>query len=266
MQSYLNEQVTIFQSSLYQTTSTVIETQTAVFVIDPNWLPIEVEKIQTFVENCRQGKKLFLIFTHSDFDHILGANAFEGAIVISTQELKDHPKKQNILQEIKDFDSSYYLERPYSVSFPEVDIVVQEDGETLEEDEVTLSFFKAPGHTHDGLITVIEPLGVLVAGDYLSDVEFPFIFDSVSSYIKTLHTFEYIINQYEIKVLVPGHGNPTNDLDSIQYRIDTSKKYVQGLLNNEPLVEWLKQEYPFYEGMKEEHEQNIKKVKEENYC
>ncbi|KGP72203.1 MBL fold metallo-hydrolase [Pontibacillus yanchengensis] len=266
MQSYLNEKVTVFHSSLYQTTSTVIETDTALFVVDPNWLPSEVERLKSYVNKRRKGKKLFLILTHSDFDHILGANAFDSAVVISTQEFQNHPNKQGIVQEIKDFDRSYYLERSYSISYPEVDIVVEENGQKLEEGDITLTFFKAPGHTYDGLITVIEPLGIMIAGDYLSDVEFPFVFDSFSSYKKTLQTFEQIVSQYNVKLLVPGHGNPASGLSSIQHRIEASKKYIQGLLNNEDLVEWLKQEYSFFEGMKEVHQQNIEKAKNEGFC
>lgn len=54
--------------------------------------------------------------------------------------------------------------RNYPILFPELDIVIQEDGQQFHFGETTLTFYLAPGHTADGLMTVVEPLGILIAG------------------------------------------------------------------------------------------------------
>lgn len=46
---FQNETVVVFQSSLYQTTSTLIDAETALLLIDHAWLPAEVSEIQTYV-------------------------------------------------------------------------------------------------------------------------------------------------------------------------------------------------------------------------
>ena len=68
--------VTIFQSALYQTNSTVVRTDDLVLVVDPALLPDEVAAIREYVESIREDRSVFLVFTHSDFDHIIGYKAF----------------------------------------------------------------------------------------------------------------------------------------------------------------------------------------------
>lgn len=68
--------VTLFQSDLYMTNSLVMETDDCVLVTDPCWLPREVEEIRRYVDNILGARRLFLLFTHSDFDHIIGYGAF----------------------------------------------------------------------------------------------------------------------------------------------------------------------------------------------
>lgn len=60
------------------------------------------------------------------------------------------------------------------------------DGEQLKIGSTTLNFYEAKGHTDVGIFTIIEPLGVWIAGDYFSNIEFPFIYSSSKDYIQTL--------------------------------------------------------------------------------
>ncbi|MFP3471172.1 hypothetical protein R0J90_14115, partial [Micrococcus sp. SIMBA_144] len=103
-----------------------------------------------------------------------------------------------------------------------VDHVISRDGETLDLGSLTLTFYKAPGHTHDGLFTIVEPLGIFLSGDYLSDVEFPFIFSSYRDYKKTLEKTESILRDHTVHVHVPGHGTVTEDHAEVARRIEES--------------------------------------------
>lgn len=254
---FQNETVVVFQSSLYQTTSTLIDAETAMLLIDPAWLPAEVSEIQSYVAAIRRGRPLYLLFTHSDFDHIIGYGAFPEAIVIASAAFTNHPAKDYLVKQIHDFDTKYYLKRFYPISYPEVEVAVANDGETMKVGNCALTFYLAPGHTNDGLLTVIEPEGVLAAGDHLSDVEFPFIYDSYESYLETINKIKNIVDSGNIEILIPGHGSVTNSEKAIQQRVNQSIHYLHSLRQSDVHEEVMEQ-YEYFEGMKDVHLHNVK--------
>ncbi|MGG2092078.1 MBL fold metallo-hydrolase [Bacillus sp. S13(2024)] len=268
MIQYKDNHITIFQSALYQTNSVIIETDKLVLVIDPTWLPNEVNAIQNYVYKNKKHKDVYLLFTHSDFDHILGYGAFSHVKVIASQKLKDNPDKQSIINSIKDFDDSYYLTRGYEIKFPNVDISISKEYEELEIGDIKFYFYQAPGHTEDGIITVIEPFGIVIAGDYLSNVEFPYIYHSSDDYLTTLKKFESIIEEYDINILIPGHGEFTNDNTEMKKRISESIDYIlqvkQLLLEDKQKETYdLIKKYNYPKAMKKFHDYNLTLFKKE---
>lgn len=261
--------ITVFQSALYQTTSTVIDTEDLVLIVDPNWLPEEIQTIQKHVEEIRGHKPLFLLFTHGDFDHVIGYKAFPEAKVIGSTGLVHHSEKAKKVKMIQQFDNDYYIEREHPIAFPEVDIEIKEDGGQLVFGKTALTFFLAPGHTHDGLFTLVEPLGIWITGDYLSDFELPFIYYSAKAYEDTLQKAEQILETYEVSVLVPGHGKVTESKEEIKRRIQLSVSYLERLIEavkmgNDEQLEALGQEMKFPSSFtKQSHEENIAIVKRE---
>ncbi|MCM3737429.1 MBL fold metallo-hydrolase [Bacillus cytotoxicus] len=268
MIQYKDNDITIFQSAIYQTNSVVVETDELVLVIDPTWLPNEVNEIQNYVYNNKKGKNVYLLFTHSDFDHILGYGAFSYAKVIASEKLKDCPDKQSIINSIQDFDDSYYITREYEIKFPNVDISISKEYEELELGSMKLHFYQAPGHTEDGIITVLEPFGIVIAGDYLSNVEFPYIYHNSDDYLSTLKKFESIIEKYDIRLLIPGHGEFTKDKLEMKRRISESVNYIlqvkQLLLEDKQEETYdLIKKYGFPKTMKKFHDYNLTLLKKE---
>jgi hydroxyacylglutathione hydrolase len=265
MIQFQQDNIIVFQSALYMTTTAIIQTNEAIIMTDPNWLPSEIEEIKEYINNIKGDKQLYIIYTHSDFDHIIGSGAFPEAKVIASKQFDENPNKEESMQRIKQFDQGYYLYRSYSSVYPTVDIVVSEDGYELELDSITMTFYQAPGHTNDGLFTVIEPYGLFLSGDYLSDVEFPFIFSSYKDYVNTINKAENILLNHQIKTHIPGHGSTTQNQREIQKRINDSKYYLTQLPHDEgELEKHLSREYPFFEGMKSIHIDNkeiVNKIK-----
>ena len=222
---------TLFKSALYETVSAVVKTEDCILVADPCWLPNEVEEIMNYVERNRGNRPLYLLFTHSDYDHIIGYKAFPDAIVIASEALsnKSNSEKERIVEQIKEFDDEYYITRKYEIQYPDVQVPIAGEETVLTIGQTKLTFFQARGHTDDGIFTVIEPLGVLLTGDYLSDIEFPFIYDSSEEYEKTVGKLDYILVQYPIKLLVTGHGNATSDVIEMKKRQQDALEYIQGL-------------------------------------
>jgi hydroxyacylglutathione hydrolase len=264
-----SKNITVFQSQLYQTNSTVIETGDCVIVVDPTWLPNEVAEIQHFVEKIRKDKPMYLIFTHSDWDHIIGYRAFPDAITIGSKEMEELESKHEVLEQIDKFDQENYISRDYEIAYPSIAYQVQEDGQTLEIGQTKLTFYKAKGHTNDGIFTIIEPLGVWIAGDYLSDVEPPYIYSSSVDYVNTLEKVTSILNKHEIQLLVPGHGGVTSSLKEILNRQQTGFVYIEELRKelrggkSEEEMFRLIEGYQFPKGIKPFHLGNIKVMKKE---
>jgi hydroxyacylglutathione hydrolase len=258
------DHITVFQSSLYMTTSAIIQTDDVMIMTDPNWLPNEVQEIREYIDRQKGNKQLYIVYTHSDFDHIIGSGAFPEAKVIAAEEFQNNLQKDETIKKIHKFDQGYYLQRNYEPVYPSVDYAVSSDGEVLDLGQLTLTFYKAPGHTKDSIFTVIEPLGIFLSGDYLSDVEFPFIFSSYTDYVKTLDTAEYILSKHKINYHIPGHGSVTDNQQEIENRINDSKYYLNQLLSDERMVEkHCREKYAFFEATESIHLENIKKAKNE---
>ncbi|WP_377890102.1 MBL fold metallo-hydrolase [Alkalihalobacillus sp. R86527] len=264
MIQYQKKNVTVFQSSLYMTTSAVIETDEAVIMTDPNWLPVEVDGIQKYVESILGSKQLYIIYTHNDYDHIIGAGAFQNAIVIASEAFAHYPDKEKIVQQNRDFDEARYLERNYEHIYPKVDVVVTHDEQKLEIGEVTLTFYLSPGHTDDGIFTVVEPYGVFLSGDYLSDVEFPFITGSYRDYVRTIQKAEMTFDRFDIQLHVPGHGRTTEDEREMDSRLDFSKHYLEQLpKEDDGLKAHMQEKFTFFNFMSGVHDDNKKVAQRE---
>ena len=234
-------------------------------LIDPNYLPIEIEFIQAKVKSIRKNQELFLLFTHSDYDHIVGYEYFETDKTIASQLFLSFKEQQ--LKAVQDFDKSLYVLRPQKLNFPTLTDVISKDAQSISTQNNNLTFYLAPGHTADGLITLLQPENYLFVGDYLSNIEFPFIADCPTKYLETLDKIEQIVQTKNIKLLVVGHGDCLHDnlrdKREMLERIEESRNYINYLFKNkeakklQELESELSNKYPFFDSVKEHHEKNI---------
>lgn len=257
MLHFQENNITVFQSSLYMTSTAIIQSNEVIIMTDPNWLPGEIQEVRNFIDGHLDNKELYIIYTHSDYDHIIGSGAFPEAKVIATEEFINNPDKEKIIQRIYEFDQKYYIDRNYVPTYPVVDLPIVKDGESKNIGDLSLTFYKAPGHTNDSLFTIIEPYGIFLSGDYLSDVEFPFIFSNYKDYVDTIERASYILNHFNINYLIPGHGSTTTKREEMLNRINFSKYYLQQLVHdNGDLETKCRSKFRFFEGMKSIHDDN----------
>ena len=265
---FRDPQVTIFQSALFQTNSVVIKTEDVVLVVDPAWLPEEVMDIRHYVDRIRGKLPVFLLFTHSDFDHIIGYRAFEAEKVFMTEAMAQNPDKQAILRQILDFDEQYYIDRPYPIEYPEGDFLVYKDGAQYRQGNTKLAFYLAPGHTADGMMIVVWQIGLCIAGDYLSKIEFPVIDHSSVEYEATLEKIPLIHDRNWFTRLVPGHGEPALSINEWLQRRTESLVYLyairESIVTGVPLDEnSLWRRYRYHKFQHETHRQNVARMTKE---
>lgn len=226
---YRDPSVTVFQSALYKTNSTVVKTEDAILVVDPALLPKEVEEIRQEVNEIRGERPVLLIFTHSDFDHIIGYKAFEAEKVFMSKAMAENPRKEELLEEALHFDEKHYIERSYPVVYPEGNFLVYRDAVQYRHGQTKMTFYLTPGHTADSMMVVVWQLGLCIAGDYLSNIEFPFITHSSVEYEKTLEKLPHIHDRNWFTRLVPGHGDPALSINDWLQRRTESLAYIYAL-------------------------------------
>ena len=267
MIQFKTHHLTVFQSALFCTTSTVVETPDLVLVVDPNWLPEEVDNIRRFVDEVKENRPVYLLFTHSDYDHIIGWQAFPKAKVIASQAFIDNSDKDKILEQIYTFDDEYYISRDYKIAYPIVDISIENDRQTLQIGQTVLTFYQAKGHNSDGIFTIVNDK-YWIAGDYFCEVEFPYIYYSSLEYEATLAKTESILQNHAIEYLIPGHGTVATSSVEILKRKQDAINYIQELRDSVKTgkhfdLDNLWRYYKFPRIMKKFHTANVELLKKE---
>ena len=204
------------------TTSTMLVGQRDALLVDPAWLPDELDAIAASIHE----RKLNVVggfATHAHYDHLLWHPGFgEGPRWASakTAERADTERPALVKQ--------------LGAGFPGqlVDLmgrVRAVDGRIPAESvpdgfDVELIFHDghAPGHT----ALWLPRQRVLIAGDMLSDVELPLPYhpDNLPLYIDALDRLSPIIEQ--AKVVIPGHGNVGYNPRA---RLDADRRYIDEL-------------------------------------
>ena len=191
-------------SNLWQTNAVAIRAGEETMLIDSPYFPDELEMLP---EVLRQSgfEPLGLIATHADWDHLLGRLAFPDASLgiaeSSATRIRSEPGVTQ--KELRDADNRYYVKRARPLSLGSYQPLPVPGKLDLADQEIEL--YPGEGHTADGMILFARWCGVLVCGDYLSDVELPTWADK-ALYRATLGRLASLIA--DATVVVPGHGSP----------------------------------------------------------
>jgi glyoxylase-like metal-dependent hydrolase (beta-lactamase superfamily II) len=146
-----------------------------------------------------------LLATHGDWDHLLGRLAFpEASLGVAESTASRIREQPGVAQkQLRDADNQYYVRRARPLSLGSYQPLPVPGKLELGGQEIELH--PGEGHTDDGMILFARWCGVLIAGDYVSDVELPTWSDK-ALYRKTLDRLRGLVG--EATVVVPGHGSP----------------------------------------------------------
>ena len=123
-----------------------------------------------------------LLITHADWDHVCGISAFPGVPAIMSRGAAERIASGQAAEEVVRHGAEEGLSWDGA---PRADLVF-DPGEALQVGPFTVETMALPGHTACGAGYRVRELELLVVGDYLSVIEFPFVYVSTAAYRATL--------------------------------------------------------------------------------
>ena len=216
----------IGQSRFFYTNTGIFAADGHACLVDPNMTPDELARIRRFLRG-RGLHASWIVLTHYHWDHILGPEAFPEAQVIGHERLPQQltgKSGADTLAAIARWEAENQIPRLQPFTVPVLNRVV-DPPDQLVLGNLHLDLIATPGHSPDQLAIYERSTATLWASDILSDVEIPFVSDSLARFEKTLARLAGL----EIDVLVPGHGFPSRDRDAIRARIAEDRAYLAEL-------------------------------------
>ena len=212
----------VTQSPLFATNSGVWASGFQAVLIDPAIYPAKIEAMRDFLA-ARDIEPATLILTHSHWDHVFGPAHFPGVPIVTQADFPRRAREPgaHLLEKIARFEEEADIHRDAPFVIPTPSQLVEDEGE-LRLGDLALRLTHAPGHAADQLTVYDAASGTLWAADMLSDLEIPFVSDSLAAYERTLAG----LAARDIRALVPGHGAPTTDQGEIRARLADDRAYL----------------------------------------
>jgi glyoxylase-like metal-dependent hydrolase (beta-lactamase superfamily II) len=226
------EGVFVHQSEFIQSNSTVVLGRDGVLLTDPGITSTEMNDLADDLHE--RGWPVVAGFsTHPDWDHVLWHDRF-GEVprygtspnATSMQELLARPDWEQ--QVTEGLPPEYIGDIPMHLlgritALPEGAAEIPWHGP-----RVRIIEHRAHAVGHAALL--VEPSGVLVAGDMLSDILMPFLDleagDPIGDYLAALRLFDDVAG--EVDAVIPGHGS-VGGAGHLQARIQQDRTYAEAL-------------------------------------
>ncbi|WP_456824182.1 MBL fold metallo-hydrolase [Cellulomonas sp. P5_E12] len=219
--------VHVATSQVYATTSTVVVgTDGTCLVVDPAVTAREVDELAAAIRD--RGWTLVAVWsTHAHWDHVLDGPGFSRLPRWTAGTTATDPET---LAAERDADPELARtgEAPAPIAALRTSYPRRTPG-VLEWDGPPVRVLRHDAHSRPHTALVLPEVGVLVAGDMLSDVEIPLLDltapDPVGDYLAALDLLE----SAGAAVVVPGHGL-AGGADELQRRLAADRAYLAALV------------------------------------
>jgi len=191
-----------FEAFLWETTSLLVVGEEESLVVDPAITAEEVAGIGCRADELGAPVRHVLI-THGDWDHVCGIGGFPEATVAMSEETAAKVTSGAAAKSVQRSVDGYGFE---VAGPPRVDQPFAR-GSAVALGPFVVETFPLVGHTPDGCGFRLRELGLLVVGDHLSPVEFPFA-TSPAAYRQTLAGLIELLREDPPETVIPGHGPP----------------------------------------------------------
>jgi len=191
-----------FEAFLWETTSLLVVGEAESLVVDPAITADEVAAIDSSATELGAPVGQLLI-THGDWDHVCGIGGFPEATVAMGEETAAKVTSGAAANSVQRGVDGYGFD---VAGPPRVDRPFAR-GTAVALGEFVVESFPLVGHTPDGTGFRLRELGLLIVGDHLSPVEFPFA-TSPAAYRLTLAGLIELLREDPPETVIPGHGPP----------------------------------------------------------
>jgi glyoxylase-like metal-dependent hydrolase (beta-lactamase superfamily II) len=198
-----------FESSLWETSSLLLAEGTEAVLVDP---AVSAEEVARIAARARElGVEVtHVLATHADWDHVCGIAGFPAATATMSEataaRLLARAEEVTLAERAAangvEIAGEPRVDRTFSAG------AAQQVGPFL------LETFALSGHTPDGTAFRCRRLDLLVVGDHLSTVEFPFV-TSAAAYRGTLAALIDLLRHDPPGRVVPGHGPELTAADAL---------------------------------------------------
>ncbi len=210
-----------FEAALWSTTSLLVVAEGESLVVDPAISSEEVARIGRRALELDAPIRHVLI-THGDWDHVCGIGAFPDAAAVMGEETAERVRSRGV-DSVERAAETYELE----VSGPPRVDQTFTRGAAVALGPFVVETFPLTGHTEDGTGYRIRDLGLLIVGDHLSPVEFPFA-KSPAAYRFTLAGLVETLRADPPEMVIPGHGSPLEPDEALRIA-ETDLAYLRSL-------------------------------------
>jgi glyoxylase-like metal-dependent hydrolase (beta-lactamase superfamily II) len=219
----LTEHAIWWPSTLYQTTTLELRRDGKRMLIDPGISPWEIEEV---VESHADPVGHVLL-THADWDHILGVPHLPDATVVASTGAAVRIESGDARSGAESSAREAYVTHG-DLGALRVDQPVDAPCE-MDIGPWHVLFRSGNGHTDDGVLTSLPEQALMITGDYLSELEIPAAYHSVSDYRDTLHTLIGVIERERPRYVVVGHGRPHTSDRALEIA-DQDLDYIEAVL------------------------------------
>jgi hydroxyacylglutathione hydrolase len=171
--------------------------------VDPGVTQPEIEAVRE--RAASEGARVVAVLaTHGDFDHVAGIASFPDAEAVMGPRAAARIASGAALREMAEEGAALGLSWPGS---PRCDRVLRV-GRRERIGPFEIETMELEGHTDDGIGLRVRDPDVLLVGDYLSPIEYPFVYHSTVAYRGTLAALADLLRSDPPAQVVPGHGAP----------------------------------------------------------
>ena len=176
----------------------------------------------------------YVVLSHYHADHIYGLQAFRDhsdALIVAQERASEYRDNS---EETADEKANQRLEQRRGALFPWVDAntrVVPPDLTFAERMTITLGdrrltlLYAGPAHSSSDIMMMVEPDGVLFAGDIVQNGRIPFMNSDDVSTTQWLRALDEVA-KLEPKFIIPGHGRTSTEA---KQAISFTRDYIQYL-------------------------------------
>jgi glyoxylase-like metal-dependent hydrolase (beta-lactamase superfamily II) len=221
----LNDVLWLAPSAFLHYNSGIVISAGEACLIDPGITPDEIERIAAFLQRHDATLQTILL-THSHWDHVLGPEHLPSAPIVTHEAYPQQVTsyREQIRQQIAQWEQQQEIRRdmPFHIPLPARTFA---DQTSIRVGALDLHLIAVPGHAADQFAIYEPQTQTFWAADMFSDLDIPFVSQSLSIYQYTIDR----LNELPIALLIPGHGNPTDDAEAIAARVWEDREYLAEL-------------------------------------